>query len=122
VIPTFESPSTPGHGKTRYLALKGPGSVFAGKEAISFKHMTDGTSYTIAFVEAASDRAVPWAKPADIKFNADKPLDGLPSPDGSFLAAICDGSVRHMAPGVDGETIKAMVTYAGDEAVEVPEN
>jgi len=25
-----------------------------------------------------------------------------------------------MPPGVDGETIKAMVTYAGDEAVEVP--
>lgn len=120
VVPTFDSPATPGHGKTRYLALKGPGSVFVGKEGVGFKDVTDGLSNTIAFVEAAPDRAVPWAKPADVKFDADKPLEGLASPDGSFLAAICDGRVTRMPPGVDGETIKAMVTYAGEEAVEIP--
>nr|MBA3483446.1 DUF1559 domain-containing protein [Pirellulales bacterium] len=119
-IPVFQSPNSPHDGKTRYLALKGPNSVFAGNQGILFRQITDGTSNTIAFVEAAPDRAVPWAKPADIKFNADKPLEGLAFPDGSFLVAICDGRVLRMPPGIDVETIKAMVTYAGDEAVEVP--
>ena len=113
VIPTFESPTSPGGGKTRYLALKGPTTVFRGKEALSIKQITDGTSNTIAFVEAAPDRAVPWAKPADIKFNAEKPVEGLLSPEGSFLAAICDGSIREMAP--EPEVVKAMVTVAGGE-------
>jgi hypothetical protein len=122
VIPTFDSPSTPGHGKTRYLALKGPDSLFGGKEGLSLKQITDGTSLTISFVEAAPDRAVPWAKPADLEFNADKPMDGLESRDGRFLAAFCDGSVQRLPTDMGAKTLKALVTYAGDERVEVPEN
>jgi hypothetical protein len=119
VIPTFDSPSKPGHGKTRYLALKGPDSVFAADKVVQFRNVTDGLSNTIAFVEADPDRAVPWAKPADIKFNAEKPLEGLASPDGAFLAALCDGSVRRLK-NIDAEALKAMVTFAGGEPAEVP--
>lgn len=119
VAPTFDSPEGPGGGKTRYLALKGPGGVFDGEKAISFKQMTDGLSNTIAFVEVAPEQAVPWAKPADLKFDEKNPVAGLTSPKGTFLAAICDGSVQRMTP--DPEVVKAMVTYAGGEAVTTQE-
>lgn len=116
VIPTFVSPTSPDGDKTRYLALKGAGGVFDASEGLKFKQITDGLSNTIAFVEAAPEQATPWAKPADIDFDADKPLEGVRAPDGSVLIAMCDGSVRRASPDLDAEVFKAMVTYAGGEA------
>lgn len=118
VLELFNSPGSPPSANTRYLALKGPETVFPGEKAIMWKQITDGLSNTIAFVEAAPERAAPWAKPADVKFSAKKPRRGLPSPDGSFLAAFCDGSIHKIAPVVDAEAVKAMATYAGGEAVD----
>jgi len=116
----FGSPSSPeleAQGKTRYVALKGDDTLHPGQKELSFRNVTDGTSNTILYVRVAPDHAVEWTKPADLEFKADKPMTGLESPEGVFLAAFCDGSVRRVGLWVGAETVKALVTRAGGEVI-----
>jgi hypothetical protein len=50
--------------------------------------------------------------------DADNPTAGLDVQRGSILAARCDGSVFRLPAGTNPETIKALVTRAGDEVIE----
>jgi hypothetical protein len=118
-LPVYASPGAPADGKTRYLAFTGEGTAMPGKEALSFKDITDGMSNTIAVVEAGPDRAVPWAKPADIDFDADKPREGLPA-NVNFPAAFWDGSVRQINTVYGADIIKALITHGGGEGVSYP--
>jgi prepilin-type processing-associated H-X9-DG protein len=86
--------------------------------------MTDGTSNTIAVVEAKE--AVPWTKPgSEIPFDeALKPEKlqllrvalGGHSP-GGFNALFCDGSVRFIKDTVNLLTLRALITRNGGEVV-----
>src|SRR4029077_6226529 len=49
---------------TFYQGFHGTGAIFDGKAGIGIADITDGTSNTIMFVEAAKD--VPWTKPEDL--------------------------------------------------------
>lgn len=104
--------------KTRFQAVSGPGTVFPGNEKLSFKHITDGTSATLAFVRVAPDLAIEWTKPGDWKFDLEKPLEGLGGPRGTFLTAYCDGSVHTLSLAIGEEVMKALATRAGDEVVQ----
>ena len=96
-----------------YLAFFGPA-----KQVTTLQMMTDGTSNTVAVVEARN--AVPWTKPDDLPFdpNANAPLLGAGSPHpGGFNALFADGSVRFLKSTIDLQTLKALITTNGTEVI-----
>jgi hypothetical protein len=106
---------------TTYLMPVGPGTIGEAKEGVAIAKITDGTSWTVLLVEANDDRAVPWTKPDDWQYTPDQPFAGLGGAHpGGFSAALCDGSVRFIAAGIDPIIWKALLTIAGGEAVKLP--
>ncbi len=114
-------------GMTFYRGFDGKGAVFqvANKKGLGIADITDGTSNTIAVVEAKE--AVPWTKPdSDLPFNPDMTpedvrrtiLDALGghSP-GGFNALILDGSVRFIKQSVNPVVLKALITFNGGEVI-----
>ena len=66
----FKNPKLDKPGMTNYLAVVGKECVFNGSpKGLGFKHVTDGTSNTIALVEANADLATEWTKPQDWNFD-----------------------------------------------------
>jgi hypothetical protein len=97
--------------------------VFVGKDAAfdpikgrKIGEFRDGTSYTFLVIEAGD--AVPWTKPADLPYDAEKPLPkrGGLFRDG-FHAAMSDGGIRFIKNTVDEKTLRALITPSGAEAV-----
>jgi hypothetical protein len=109
-------------GKTSYLALVGKECAFDGTEkGVRFQQVTDGTSRTIALVEADANKAVEWTKPDDLKFDANNPTAGLGHVrPGVWLAVFLDGHVEAISNSIDTTVLKAMMTKAGGEAVQAP--
>jgi hypothetical protein len=97
-------------GMTNYLTVRAPNAVFPGKDGVSIRQITDGTSNTIMVVEASDQKAVVWTKPDDFEYNdADPLLAGLIGlrPKG-FLAALCDGSALLIPSSVEKETLRRL--------------
>lgn len=104
---------------TRFLAIIGEGALLDEKETVSLANVTDGTSNTIALVQAAKDKAVPWTKPDDLTLNEKKLIEGLLDAEaGGFLAALADGSVQWIPGSIDDATLKALITRAGGEVIQ----
>jgi hypothetical protein len=126
LIPRMPKVYAPVRGKT-----KEPGmtyyQVFVGKDApfdgtITRKYpagFPDGASLTFLVVEGGE--AVPWTKPQDIVYDAGKPLPKLGGlfPDG-FHAVMADGSVRFVPRDADEKAIRAAITPAGNEGIDLP--
>ena len=75
--------------QTKLQYFTGPNTLFPDANARPrLTDITDGTSNTFLFAEAAS--SVPWAKAADMSVGP----GALPLPDGKFIACMCDGHVR----------------------------
>lgn len=129
IPPVFIDPSNADlakDGKTVYLAIRGAKTVFEndGKtegnipQGLGVRDITDGTSNTIMVAEAHRDAAVIWTKPDDLVIDFKNPLKGLKSsrPNG-FQVLFCDGSVRFISDAINLETLKALFTRNGGEAV-----
>jgi prepilin-type processing-associated H-X9-DG protein len=107
-------------GLTPYQMLRGEKTAFAkDAEGPRMDAITDGLSKTLGIVEVARDKVVPWTKPQDLPFDADKPFAGLGTdrrPGKMFGAAFLDGHVEMLSPDdVPPEAVKAMATAnAGD--------
>ena len=113
---TKNQPSDP--FATYYQVFTGNGSLFDPKtKGTGLAEVTDGTSNTIAVVEAGT--AVPWTKPVDIAFDPakDLPKFGGPGFPGGFNAGFADGSVRFLINSVNKDVLKALITRAGGEVV-----
>jgi HEAT repeat protein len=92
-----------------------PGVQFPAPRGRGIAQISDGTSNTFLVIEAAE--AVPWSKPADLPYSAEKPLPRLGGtfPDG-FHAAFADGQVFFIPRTLDGKTIRGFITAnAGDD-------
>ena len=116
---------------TSYLGVSGEGKVFVPPKAdlpqrdtplgTRMADIRDGTSNTIAVVEASDAAAVVWTKPDDYQPNDEDPLKGLVGlRPGGFTALICDGSVRFISASIDREVLKGMFTTSGGERVTLP--
>lgn len=106
-------------GDTFYQGFEGDGTFFQPGRRTRIADISDGTSNTIALVEAGE--AVTWTKPADIPF--DPKAAGLPKLggvfDGEFFVGMCDGGVRlALTKHVDPGQFRMMVTANGGEVMD----
>jgi prepilin-type processing-associated H-X9-DG protein len=78
----------------------------------------DGTAKTFLVVEAG--KAVPWTNPGDLPYDPKKPLPALGGlSGGDFNACFCDGSVRLVPRGIAEKTLRALITPAGSEKIDL---
>jgi RNA polymerase sigma-70 factor (ECF subfamily) len=102
---------------TFYRAFTGKGTVFPGPKGIRFADIVDGTSSTLMVVEAGE--AVPWTKPAELRYAPDRPPPALGGMFvGGFNAAFADGSVRFIKDTIDVKTLRALITRNGGEKID----
>jgi hypothetical protein len=104
---------------TYYRVFVGEGATYNPKTGMAryrMNNIPDGTSNTIAVVEAAE--SVPWTKPDELVFDANKPLPKLGAQfEGRFLALMFDGSVRPASRQTDEKTLRIVITPDGGEIV-----
>jgi beta-lactamase regulating signal transducer with metallopeptidase domain len=115
----FLDPHDPVSTNASYFMPTGKGMFGGSENGLRIKDIMDGTSKTIAVVEAKRD--IPWTKPEDIEIDADasKPLPDFGGhfvPD-YFGATFADGSVRTLSKSIDPKILHAMFTVAGGEVI-----
>jgi RNA polymerase sigma factor (sigma-70 family) len=101
---------------TYYQVFVGKDTVFDGADGVPIQAITDGTSNTFALAEAAEP--VPWTKPADLPFDAGKPLPKLGGLFAKgFHAATADGAVHWLRRDFDAPTMRQAITRSGGEVL-----
>jgi hypothetical protein len=117
--PIFQSPASPlPPGRTRFVAFVHDESLFPGDKRLGFADVTDGTSNTLMFVQAGREAAVEWTRPDDLSFNQENAKQGLMQPNGRFLAAFGDGSVRRISLGIGEATLRRLVFRNDGEPID----
>ncbi len=101
-------------GSTYYQVFTGSGAPFSlealkGPKVADF---ADGTSQTLLIVEASE--AVPWTKPANLVYDAQKPLPKLGFGDRVYVV-LADGSSHFIKRTVPEPSFRAAVTPNGNE-------
>jgi Protein of unknown function (DUF1559) len=105
--------------ETRVLAFTGPDTVFAGPRGMRREDIRDGTATTLLAVLASEDSAASWSKPADIAYDAKRPVP--PWLGRGFTAIMADGGIRHIQAATPETTLRALITPRGGEQVFLPE-
>jgi hypothetical protein len=104
-------------GMTFYQVFAGDGALFGPKaQPLYPASILDGTANTGLVFEAGEP--VPWTKPADLAFDAKKPLPKLGGLfDGGFHVGMCDGSVMRCRKDADEAELKKLITPAEGEVI-----
>jgi prepilin-type processing-associated H-X9-DG protein len=125
----FACPSDPGarsSSTTNYLAVTGPGTMFAGSNGIRRDQIPDGMSNTLMVVEVTGAN-VNWMEPRDVDITL--MTGGVGTPGGKDIssfhpggaqAAFADGSVHYLPANTPIQTLQGMMTVGGHEPVLPP--
>lgn len=95
----------------------GRGTAFENPQGEPFNSFTDGTSSTLLIIEGGE--AVPWTRPEEIPYVADRPLPILATvfKDG-FRVALADGPVHFIKNETSEATLRALITRNGGEKLD----
>ena len=114
-------------GKTTYVTPRGEQTVFPGADAIGINNITDGTSNTIAVVDAPAKNMVVWTAPDDldvselvVDIHAAKKLKPemiLKQHGGGSYVGFADGSVRRLKGTINQAVFGALLTNSGGEVI-----
>jgi WD40 repeat protein len=116
----FAAPG-PESSSTHYQVIVGRGSLFKADQRfpVCMSQISDGPSNTLMIVEAAE--AVPWSKPADLRFDSEGRLPKFGGVvEGGFNAAFADGRVYFIPEATSAQKLRAWITYASHDFVESP--
>jgi hypothetical protein len=105
---------------THYQVFVGPGTMFdPAKQRIKITDIQDGTSNTIAAVEAAVP--VPWTKPDDLPFPPPGQIASLLKWRGNYaLVLMADAAVRPLSNTVTETNLRNAITINDGVAVSLP--
>jgi hypothetical protein len=105
-------------GETFYQVFVGENAIFTGKNKPNIpKSFPDGTSNTGMVFEAGEP--VIWSKPADMAFDAKKPLPKLGGLfDGEFHVGMGDGSVLLFKKNPDEKELKNVIMPADGNVID----
>jgi hypothetical protein len=108
---TFTGSSAPfGRGPER--------SIKGGPSAASF---TDGLGNTILFLEAGTDRGVPWTKPEDVPLDVSNPLPALGDlSSGAIRVAMADSKLAKLGADISPARLAALATSTGAGGATMP--
>lgn len=105
--------------KTRLLAPVGENTLFPPDDKkITMQDVVKGrgTSNTIAFVEAVTERAVVWTRPEDLVIDWKQPHKGLLEPNQQdFLVVACDGTPYLLRSATSEAALSILLQWKGDE-------
>ncbi|MGZ0163439.1 MAG: DUF1559 family PulG-like putative transporter [Planctomycetales bacterium] len=107
-----------GTTNSAYYALIGESTAWGdGNEAIGLRDIVDGSSNTALVFDAR--RAIPWTKPQDIAYSADKDVPKLGGYEpGGFNVLLGDGAVRYFSNQVAEKTLRSVITRNGKEIID----
>jgi len=108
-------------GLTPFVGPVAPKTIFEGGDAIPFSKIRDGTSNTLAFLEADEEHAVIWTKPEDLRVDWKEPLKGLKlwkiEKGSVFLTAYCDGNVQSIGETISRDDLRRLMQRNDGEAL-----
>lgn len=112
-------------GRTKSVAITGPGTFFPGATSARFSDATDGLGQTIMLAEIGN-LDVPWTAPVDLDIRTmslrinDRAKPGIsgPHPAGQTICT-GEGMLRQVPRSIPPETLRALLTVAGGEAVDL---
>lgn len=109
-------------GRTTFVVPAGVGAAFENSAGKPIREITDGTSNTLMLVELWSGAAPYWSRPRDWVMDSSLPWERLPrrGDRDEVTVSFCDGFVRTIPFSTPGETLRALMTAAGGEVVDLP--
>jgi len=122
LVPKMPKPYVPvrvktKEGETFYQRFAGPRTLLDPKKQFTLATITDGTSNTALVLEAGE--AVVWSKPADLPFDAKKPLPKLGAPfNGQCHVLLCDGAVIRLKRDPDEKELKKLIMPDDGEVID----
>lgn len=108
---------------TNYVAVTAADAIFSGKHATKIGDIVDGTSQTIAIVEARN-HVVHWMQPDDVtatEFIIDVQAavhEHHANHLGGLHVVLADGTVRFIPSQTDVKTIHGLITRKGKERLD----
>jgi prepilin-type processing-associated H-X9-DG protein len=114
-----QDPKLASLGKTRYLAPRGETTVFRGGDPVSLRDITDGTSNTVLLVDVGDANSAIWTKPDDWPVEPVLDVEGVfTSHSSGTNIAFADGAVRFLHSRIKPNTLRALLTRAGNEVID----